>query len=88
MAQDANVDQDAKPVARTSIERFAESSWIQVMVVQGIQPRHYHPTADLMEDAELPRFLETIRGHVERTVGGLSSHEAYLRQYCPAVPPA
>ena len=75
-------------VFRVPNELFAENSWIQVMLGQGIQPRHYHPTADLMEDAELTRFLETIRGHVERTVGGLPSHEAYLRQYCPAVPPA
>ena len=75
-------------VFRVPNELFAENSWIQVMLGQGIQPRHYHPTADLMEDAELTRFLETIRGHVERTVGGLPSHQAYLRQYCPAVPPA
>jgi tryptophan halogenase len=75
-------------VFRVPNELFAENSWIQVMLGQGIQPRHYHPTADLMEDAELTRFLETIHGHVERTVGGLPSHEVYLRQYCPAVPPA
>ena len=69
-------------------ELFAENSWIQVMLGQGVQSRHYHPTADLMEEPELTRFLEAISGHVERTVAGLPSHDAYLRQHCPALPPA
>jgi tryptophan halogenase len=75
-------------VFRMPNELFAENSWIQVMLGQGIEPKHYHPVADLMEDPELRRFLETIRMQVERTVSGLPPHGDYLRQYCPAQPPA
>ena len=69
-------------VFRNSNELFAENSWIQVMLGQGIMPRNYHQTADLMGDAELAQFLETIRTKVQRVVGQLPSHQQYVEQYC------
>ncbi|TNY02999.1 tryptophan 7-halogenase, partial [Escherichia coli] len=35
-------------VFRPSDELFAENSWVQVMMGQGITPERYHPVADLM----------------------------------------
>jgi len=72
-------------VFRAPNELFAENSWIQVMLGQGILPRRHHPSADLMGDAELAQFLGGIRASVQRTVSGLPRHEAYVRQYCGAV---
>jgi tryptophan halogenase len=69
-------------VFRNSNELFAENSWIQVMLGQGILPRHHHQTADLMGDAELAQFLETIRGQVKKVVAQLPSHQQYVDQYC------
>lgn len=71
-------------VFRVPNELFAENSWIQVMMGQGILPRQYHPVADLMGDEELKRFLGEIRGNVDRTVAQLPSHQAYVEQYCKA----
>jgi tryptophan halogenase len=71
-------------VFRVPNELFAENSWIQVMLGQGIMPRQHHPVADLMGDEELSRFLEGIRSSVERTVMQLPKHQAYLEQYCKA----
>jgi tryptophan halogenase len=71
-------------VFRVPNELFAENSWIQVMLGQGIMPRQHHPVADLMGDEELSRFLEGIRSNVERTVMQLPKHQAYLEQYCKA----
>ena len=65
-------------------ELFAENSWIQVMLGQGIMPDQHHPSADLMGDEELKGFLEGIRKHVERTVGQLPPHQAYVERYCGA----
>jgi tryptophan halogenase len=75
---------DSGRVFRVPNELFAENSWIQVMLGQGIAPRQHHPSADLMEDAELSRFLEDIRHSVERTARQLPSHQTYLQSYCPA----
>jgi tryptophan halogenase len=69
---------------RVTNELFAENSWIQVMLGQGIMPDQHHPSADLMGDAELSGFLEGIRKHVERTVAQLPQHQAYVERYCGA----
>jgi len=75
-------------VFRAPNELFAENSWIQVMLGQGIVPEQYHPVASVMSDAELTAFLNTIKARVDKTVGQLPSHRAYLQQYCEATAPA
>jgi tryptophan halogenase len=71
-------------VFRFQNELFAENSWIQVMLGQGIVPKQYHQVADLMGDAELSRFLDQIKSHVDNTVLQLPKHQAYVEQYCKA----
>jgi tryptophan halogenase len=74
-------------VFRAPNELFQENSWIQVMLGQGIVPRHHHPVASVMSDAELGQFLGGIKAGVDRTVAKLPRHQAYMRQYCPAAVP-
>lgn len=71
-------------VFRFQNELFAENSWIQVMLGQGIVPKQYHQVADLMSDAELSRFLDQIKSNVDNTVQQLPKHQAYVEQYCKA----
>ena len=73
-------------VFRVPNELFAENSWIQVMLGQGIEPQQHHPVADLMGDEELSGFLNGIKSQVDRTVAQLPSHQAYVEQYCRATP--
>jgi tryptophan halogenase len=73
---------DTARVFRPSDELFAENSWVQVMMGQGIVPRRYHPVADLMGLEELKRFLGDIQIKVQRTVASLPSHQAYVQQLC------
>jgi tryptophan halogenase len=73
-------------VFRVPNELFAENSWIQVMLGQGIEPQQHHPVADLMGDEELSGFLNNIKSQVDRTVAQLPSHQAYVEQYCKAPP--
>ena len=68
-------------VFRVPNELFAENSWIQVMLGQGIVPEQHHPVADLMGDQELSHFLGEISQQVERTVAQLPRHEAYVQGY-------
>jgi tryptophan halogenase len=69
-------------VFRVPNELFAENSWIQVMLGQGIMPQHHHQVADLMGDAELSRFLEDIRMTVNKTASQLPPHKVYVERYC------
>lgn len=71
-------------VFRIPNELFAENSWIQVMLGQGIMPQQHHQSADLMGDAELTQFLEGIRSAVNKTVMQLPAHQAYMEKYCGA----
>jgi len=68
-------------------ELFAENSWIQVMMGQGIQPRRHHPVADVMTREDLGRFLGDIRRNVLDTVRQFPAHMDYLRRYAPAPVP-
>ncbi|MEM9532365.1 MAG: tryptophan halogenase family protein [Pseudomonadota bacterium] len=69
-------------VFRNPTELFAENSWIQVMLGQGIVPEQYHPVVNVMSDEELKRFLAEIKSSVDATVAQLPAHEDYVRQYC------
>lgn len=71
-------------VFRVPNELFAENSWIQVMMGQGIIPKQHHQVADLMGDGELSRFLDSIKSTVDNTVAQLPKHQAYVEQYCKA----
>lgn len=69
-------------VFRIPNELFAENSWIQVMLGQGIMPAAHHQTADLMGDEELSHFLGSIKASVDRTVQQLPPHQLYVERYC------
>ena len=43
-----------------------------------------HPIATKLTDAELARFLSTIRDGISRTISTLPSHQNYVAQYCGA----
>jgi tryptophan halogenase len=73
-------------VFRIPNELFAENSWIQVMLGQGIMPQQHHQTADLMGDEELAHFLNGIRDGISRTVAQLPQHQSYVETYCGARP--
>jgi tryptophan halogenase len=72
-------------VFRRNEELFAENSWIQVMMGQGIMPRSYHPIATRLTDDEVNKLLSTLRTNIEKTVTSLPNHDAYVARYCGAV---
>lgn len=71
-------------VFRKNDELFAENSWVQVMMGQGIVPAGHHPVAGKLRDEELERLLAGLRREVAETVRGLPGHAAYVQSYCGA----
>jgi tryptophan halogenase len=61
---------------------FAENSWVQVMLGQGLSPQNHHPIADMMSTNEQDMFLNGIKNSIEQTVKSLPTHKQYLDQYC------
>lgn len=79
---------DTGRVFRANDQLFAENSWTQVMLGQGLTPQSHHPVADMMTETEVRDFLAHIDDNVQRTVAGLPSHQAYIDSYCSASVPA
>lgn len=84
LAQKIELFRETGRVFRKEEELFAENSWVQVMMGQGVMPQTHHPIATKMSDEELERFLAALRENVARTVSGLPDHHAYVARYCGA----
>jgi tryptophan 7-halogenase len=67
-------------IFREHEELFTETSWLSVMVGQGIQADGYHPVADMLSDAETLRRLANIREVIRQTVDVMPQQDDYLRQ--------
>ncbi len=78
---------DTARVMLTADELFAENSWVQVMMGQGITPSGHHPISRQMEDKALADFLGEVRKDVARTLMKLPKHQAFVNQFCPANKP-
>ncbi len=60
---------------------FAENSWVQVMMGQGITPQQYHPIVDMMSEPELGSFLSDIENNVQQMVSALPAHGEFVSRY-------
>jgi tryptophan halogenase len=67
-------------IFRENNELFTETSWLAVMVGQGIEARGYHPTADLLPDDETLNRLRHIREVIAATARLMPSQDEFLRQ--------
>ena len=65
-------------------ELFAENSWVQVMMGQGITPASHHPITRNMDNRNLADFLGEIRKETARTLMKLPKHQQFIDAFCPA----
>ncbi|MBU2917238.1 MAG: tryptophan halogenase [Psychrosphaera sp.] len=69
-------------VFKKAEELFGETSWVQVMLGQGLMPEQYHPIVDQMDDAELENFLMHIKNNVKKKVASWPDHYDFIQHYC------
>lgn len=74
-------------IFREHEELFTETSWLAVMVGQGIQARAYHPAADLLPDGETLNRLASIRKTIRDTVEQMPTQEEFLGKMGGAIDP-
>lgn len=79
---------DTARVVLTADELFAENSWVQVMMGQGIMPKAHHPITRQMEDHSLADFLGEIRKEAARTFMRLPKHQDFVTQFCGTPKPS
>jgi tryptophan halogenase len=84
LSQKIALFRDTGRVFRKNEELFAENSWVQVMMGQGLMPRSHHPVAGKLTDEELAKLLSVLRDQVARTAATLPPHGDYVARYCGA----
>jgi tryptophan halogenase len=65
-------------------ELFRVDSWTHVMLGQGIQPGLAHPLARALPDADLQRFLDSVRQPLQRAVATMPSQQDFIARHCAA----
>ena len=63
---------------QASDELFTVTSWVQVMLGQGLTPGAYNRVAKMMPAGRLQQTLAQLAGNVAGAVRGLPQHQAYL----------
>ena len=65
-------------IVREAEDLFTESSWLQVLLGQGVEPRGYHPLADRLSQRDLDEMMVNIRHIVAGAVARMPEHGAYV----------
>ncbi len=71
-------------VFRHAEDLFGETSWVQVMHGQGIQPAGYHPLVDGMSQEQIAKMLANVKAVIALTVQSMPTHEAFIAAHCKA----
>lgn len=67
---------------RQQDDLFLDSSWLQVMMGQGIEPIDYHPLANGPDDDQLLKMMANMHQAKRKPLTDLPSHDEFLRQCC------
>jgi tryptophan halogenase len=76
--------EDSGRFYRNSDEMFALTSWVQVLIGQGVVPKHWHPLVDAVPDDELVRLADSVRNVIASCVVAMPEHEQFIARYCQA----
>jgi len=71
-------------VFRDREDLFKESSWTQVMMGQGPEPKSHNIMADRISDAQLAEFLNNIGSIVKQATDRLPDHAVFIADQCAA----
>mgnify|MGYP006269028479 CR=1 FL=1 len=72
-------------IFREDEELFAEESWIQVFIGQGMIPHSYDPQVDLKSETQLVQYLSNIAAVIGKCVQVMPTHAEYVAKTCPAL---
>jgi tryptophan halogenase len=69
---------------REGTELFGLTSWVQVMIGQGIVPKSYHPAVDWVRDADMLTLVDHVEKVVASNVALMPKHEDFIARHCAA----
>ncbi len=60
---------------------FAENSWVQVMMGQGLRPQQYHNIVDALSTEQLKAMMQQTQAQVSAGAQRLPQHGEFVRRY-------
>lgn len=69
---------------RNGTEMFGLTSWVQVMLGQGLVPRSYHPAVDWVADHDLYALVDHVEKVVASNAALMPAHEQFIARCCAA----
>ena len=66
------------------VSLFRTNSWVQVMIGQGMFPKHRHGAGRMLPPEALKRELGKLSTFVNHNLAKLPDHNDFIKQYCPA----
>lgn len=71
-------------IYREAEDLFTESSWLQVMLGQGVNPASHHAIANNISEGDLDELLRNVQQIVTAAAAQAPTHAAFLAQHCAA----
>lgn len=73
-------------IFRHDDELFSHSSWLAVLLGQGVIPRRTDPLADAIPDEEIRSLLPRMAKFIRSAAEAMPRHRDYVANHCAAVP--
>lgn len=71
-------------LTKDNFDIFLESSWLQVMLGQGVMPSDYHPLADTLTEEQLLDKLAKTKETKMQPMSQIPDHDEFLEMFCKA----
>jgi tryptophan halogenase len=84
LARKIDIFRNAGRLYREDEDLFAEVSWLQVLLGQGIEPATHHPLADNLTGEQLTGFLSDLRQLLVGAARALPAHAEFIAAHCRA----
>ncbi|MFT4924588.1 MAG: tryptophan halogenase [Phenylobacterium sp.] len=68
-------------------ELFQPTSWYAVFTGMGVTPKRYNPTVDALDYQKLKMTMDKGKQGIVKVAQHQPTHDAFLREYCPAPKP-
>jgi len=72
---------------RNGTEMFGITSWVQVMLGQGLYPRAHHPAVDWVAERDVQTLVDHVEHVVASNVALMPRHEQFIARCCAAPVP-
>ena len=79
LAHKIEIFSESSRLFREQNDLFLDSSWLQVMIGQGIIPKDYHPIANSVSDGALQDMLKKVKTAKNEPLASLPSHDEFLQ---------